>query len=297
MTVRIATRRSPLALWQANHVAQLLQAANPGLDVELVGIDTAADLDLSRSIDQIGGKGAFSKEIQQLVLADRADLAVHSAKDLQATIPDGLVIGAYPERGTVHDCLVGARLADLPSGATVATGSARRRALLLDVRPDLNVAGLRGNIGTRLSRLADHDAIVMAAVALERLGEEPDVVDDLDPESFVPQVGQGALAVECRAIDERMRELLASIDHEPTRVVVGAERSFLAELGGDCDLPAGANAQLGSDGKLTIRGVLAPDRNGALLRGEVVELPGADPGAALAQRLRGGDAAGPGDRR
>lgn len=290
MKVRIATRRSPLALWQATHVGELLQRQR-GIEVELVGVDTAADLDLSRSIDQIGGKGAFSKEIQQLVLAGAADLAVHSAKDLQALTPDGLTIAAYPERGTVHDCLVGGRLAELPSGATVATGSARRRALLLDVRPDLDVVGLRGNIGTRLSRLAEHDAIVMAAVALERLGEEPDVVDDLDPESFVPQVGQGALAVECRTGDSTMQDLLAGIDHEPTNVVVTAERSFLAELGGDCELPAGANAQLGSDGKLTIRGVLASESGGALLRGEIVELPGADPGAALARRLRAGDSA------
>ena len=288
MTIRIATRRSPLAIWQAEHVADLLRAAGSGLEVELVPIDTAADLDLTRTIDEIGGKGAFSKEVQRLVLDGAADIAVHSAKDLQAATPEGLVIAAYPARGTSTDCLVGRSLSQLDDGAVVATGSARRRALLLDIRPDLQVVGLRGNIGTRLARLDDGeiDAIVMASVALERLGKVPAVVDRLDPETFVPQVGQGALAVECRRSDHALIAALTEIDHEPTRIVVEAERSFLIELGGDCDLPAGANAQLGSDGKITIRGVLADGPDGVLARAEVVELPDADPGRFLAARLR-----------
>jgi hydroxymethylbilane synthase len=296
--IRIATRRSPLARWQANHVAALLQASDPRVTTELVSVDTAADRDQLATIRELGGKGAFSKEIQGLVLAGRADVAVHSAKDLQAVTPDGLVIGAFPERGTVEDCLVGSRLADLPSGATVATGSNRRRALLTDVRPDLAIVELRGNIGTRLGRLDEGgiDAIVLAAVALERLGERPPVVEQLDPETFVPQVGQGALAVECRPGDRWLVELLAAIDHHTTRLAVTAERSFLAELGGSCDLPAGAHAVVSSDGKLTIRGVLADPGDGAagprLRRAEVVELPGADPGRTLARRLRSG---GPGE--
>jgi hydroxymethylbilane synthase len=285
--LRIATRRSPLALWQAEHVAALLRSVDPALEVELVSRHTAADLDLSTSISQIGGKGAFSNEIQDVVLAGEADIAVHSAKDLQAVTPPGLTIGAYPERGTVHDCLVGARLAALAPGATVATGSARRRALLLDLRPDLNVVGLRGNIGTRLSQLPEVGALVMAAVALERLGEQPAVLEPLDPEHFVPQVGQGALAVECRIGDRATIERLAAIDHPATRVAVNAERSFLIELGGDCNLPAGAHAMAEADGKLTIRGVLAASLEGTgLVRAELIELPSADPGRALAQRLR-----------
>ena len=282
----------------------------PGVEIELIATDTTADLDLSKTIDQIGGKGAFSKEIQQLVAGGAADIAVHSAKDLQAETPSGLLIGAFCERGTSSDCLVGACLADLPIGAVVATGSARRRALLLDTRPDLRVVGLRGNIATRLARLhqpaelesGSDDviaAIVMATVALERLGNSPDVVDVLDPELFIPQVGQGALAVECRTDDQAAIDALASIDHEPTRITVGAERAFLAELGGDCDLPAGANAQVGSDGKLTIRGILAgsapadgslaesPVASVGVCRAEVVELPVADPGRILANRLLG----------
>ena len=285
--LRIATRRSPLAQWQARHVADLLAAATPGLEVELVTLDTAADLDLSRPIDTIGGKGAFSKEIQELVLTGRADVAVHSAKDLQALTPEGLIIGAYPERGTAHDCLVGARLADLAPGAQVATGSNRRKALLLDIRPDLDVVGLRGNIGTRLAKLPEVGALVMAAVALERLNEHPAVVEPLDPERFVPQVGQGALAAECRADDTATRELLAAIDHGPTRLTVTAERSFLIELGGDCALPAGAHATTDGDGKLTVRGILALSAGGGPVhRAEVIDVASADPGRALAQRLR-----------
>jgi hydroxymethylbilane synthase len=298
VNIRIATRRSPLALWQAEHVAALLRAAAP-VTTELVGLDTKADLDQRATIREIGGKGAFSKEVQALVLAGRADIAVHSAKDLQAITPPGLVIGAFPERGTAEDCLVGGRLADLAVGATVATGSNRRRVLLADLRPDLTIVELRGNIGTRLRRLddVDVDAVVMAAVALERLGETPPVVDRLDPETFVPQVGQGALAVECRADDHRLVDLLAAIDHETTRAEVTAERSFLAELGGGCELPAGANAVQSSDGKLTIRGVLAQATVAGgwarLGRAEVVELPAADPGRTLAKRLL--QAAEPGD--
>lgn len=291
MTVRIATRRSPLALWQARHVAGLLTEA-AGVDTELVGVDTAPDLDLTRTIADIGGKGAFAKEVQALVLTGRADIAVHSAKDLQAVTPEGLTIGAFPARGTVTDCLVGARLRDLPTGAVVATGSARRQALLGDVRPDLTVVGLRGNIGTRLARLDgdDVDAVVMATVALERLGGEVagvGPVDELDPDTFIPQVGQGALAVEHRSDDDTLAELLAAIDHGPTRSTVMAERDFLLELGGDCDLPAGANAILGADDKLTVRGILASDLTpGRLQRAEVVELAQARPGRTLAQRLR-----------
>ncbi len=294
-TIRVASRRSPLARWQAEHVMAALIAADPDVTCELVAVDTSADVDLSRSIDELGGKGAFSSEIQHLVMTGRADIAVHSAKDLQALTPDGLEIAAFPARGTVHDCLVGARLHELPAGATVATGSARRRALLLDLRPDLDIVGLRGNIATRLARLDDAEhpiaALVMAAVALERLGTQPAVVDHLDPQTFVPQVGQGALAVECRTGDDRLREVLAAIDHGPTRTEVTAERAFLAELGGDCDLPAGASATVGADGKLSMRAILAGERDGVpglgpLHRAEVVELPADDPGTTLARRLR-----------
>lgn len=244
MTLRVATRRSPLALWQAHHVSDLLTGIDPSLEVELVDIDTTADQRLDIPISELGGKGAFSKQVQRLVLEDRADIAVHSAKDLQAETPAGLVIAAFPARGDVHDALVGCRLADLPLGAVVASGSQRRRVQLAELRPDLRFIQLRGNIATRLGRLDTCDAMVMAHVALQRLALTPDVVDPLDTSTMIPQVGQGALAVECRLDDSATRALLAAIDDLASRITVTAEREFLAELGGDCDLPAGAHAEL-----------------------------------------------------
>lgn len=293
MTLRVATRRSPLALWQAQHVVSLLRRADPSLDIEFVALETTADARLDLAISQIGGKGAFCKEIQQVVLDGRADIAVHSAKDLQALTPRGLTLGAFPPRGDVRDALVGCALDQLPTGATIATGSQRRRVQLAEVRPDLQFAELRGNIATRLSRLDEFDAIVIAAAALERLGLGAPVVDRLEPSVMLPQVGQGALAVECRGDDATTLQRLATIDHSATRLVVEAERDFLIELGGDCDLPAGAYAQLRADGVLSVVGLLAHpvgstvDRQpGRIERASVIGLPTDRPGRALAQRLR-----------
>lgn len=274
MIIRIATRQSPLALWQSHHVADLLRAVDPSVRVELVSLETHADQRLDIPISQLGGKGAFSKEVQARVLGGYADIAVHSAKDLQAVTPDGLIIGAFPERGDVRDCLVGARLEDLAPGDTVATGSNRRQAQLANLRNDLTFEGLRGNIATRLAKASNFGAIVMAYAALERLGETPDVVDVLDPEVMIPQVGQGALAVECREDDEPVQALLASIDHRATRIQLEAERGFLAELGGDCDLPAGAHCA-----DLVLRAMLANPERGLLERVEVA-VDSADPSAA-----------------
>ncbi len=297
--LRIATRSSPLALWQAEHVAECLQSVHEGLEVDLVTTETFGDRRQDLSIPELGGKGVFSKEIQQLVLAGEADLAVHSAKDLQAITPDGLVIAAICQRGDARDALVGSTMADLPRGATVATGSNRRSALLRDERPDLRIVGLRGNIATRLSRLDrpsdasgdTPDAIVLAATALDRLGIEPERLERLAPERFVPQVGQGALAVEVPAGDGRLVELVTAIDHRPTSLAVRAERSFLAELGGDCDLPAGAYAEVVGEAdaesvQIRIRGVLAGPDGEALQRAEETGPPSHDPGRALARTLR-----------
>ncbi|MEZ5226943.1 MAG: hydroxymethylbilane synthase [Acidimicrobiales bacterium] len=255
--LRIATRRSPLAMWQAEYVADRLRAAHDDLEVEFVSMDTTADQRLDIAISELGGKGAFSKEVQQLVLADHADIAVHSAKDLQAVTPEGLVLGAFPVRGEVRDCLVGCRLEDLAEGAIVATGSNRRRVQLASLRPDLEFRGLRGNIATRLGQLDQFAAMVMATTALERLGTEPAVVDVLDPDVMIPQVGQGALAVECRSDDPATIELLATIDDAAVRATVSAERDFLVELGGDCTMPAGANAWFDDHGALRLRALLA----------------------------------------
>ncbi len=256
--LRAATRGSALARWQTAHIADLLSRA---ADVEPLLVTTAGDRQAETPISAIGGKGVFAKEVQAAVLDGRADFAVHSAKDLPAATPDGLIIAAVPRRADPRDVLVGCRLSDLPEGGLVATGSARRRVQLRELRPDLRFAELRGNIGTRLAKAADFDAVVVAKAALDRLGEHPPVVDVLACEAMVPQVGQGALAVECRADDRRACELLAVIQDPVARREVDAERAFLAALGGDCTLPAGAHAHV--DGTtLAMRAVLADGLDG-----------------------------------
>ena len=265
--LRIATRGSALARWQAEHVAQLLTRRGGGaIEIELVIVDTVADRRLDLSIESMGGKGVFVKEVQEAVLDGRADLAVHSAKDLTAIGVDGLVLASITERADPRDVLVGARYAELATGAHVATGAQRRRAQLAFHRPDLRFSELRGTIATRLAKADAFDAIVMAKAALDRLepqlrasGTMPEIVDVLDPAVMTPQVGQGALAIECRAGDDVIRRLVA-IEHAPSRRAVDAERAFLAELGGDCNLPAGAYATLVSD-EIQITGVLcAPNQ-------------------------------------
>jgi hydroxymethylbilane synthase len=248
-------------VWQAEHVAALL-----GGGCELVLVDTAGDRRLDLPIWEIGGKGVFVKEVQAAVLDGRADLAVHSGKDLPAVTHPELALAAIPERGDPRDALVGARLDELAPGATVATGSLRRRAQLADLRPDLSFAGLRGNMATRLAKAAEFDAVVVAAVALERLGLDGEIAEVLDPSVLVPQVAQGALAVECRAGDDATLTALAAIDHGPSRRAVEAERGFLAELGGDCDLPAGAHATITGDGDLSLEGLLATADGRIVLR-------------------------------
>ncbi|MEZ5342887.1 MAG: hydroxymethylbilane synthase [Acidimicrobiales bacterium] len=291
MTLRIATRRSPLALWQANHVADLLTAADPSLDTMLVPIETNADRRLDVPIAELGGKGAFSKEIQAQVLTGHADIAVHSGKDLQAITPDGLVIGAILARGDARDVLVGNTLTGLAPGARVGTGSNRRRVQLHLLRPDLVIEGIRGNIAKRLSQLDHFDAIVMAGIALERLGITDQIVDPLDPDDMIPQVAQGALIVECRADDAATIAALGLIDHAPTHDVVAAERAFLVELGGDCDLPAGAHCVRDGD-QLVLTAMLADEdatgdaSGGRLLRATVRGTDGVALGSSIARQLR-----------
>ena len=287
--LRAATRASALARGQTGLVAGLLAEAC-GVTTEPVAVSTTGDRRAGTPIHAMGGKGVFVKEVQTAVLDGRADIAVHSAKDLPSATPAGLILAAVPRRGDPRDALVGCRLADLPNGATVATGSVRRQAQLAHRRPDLNFAPLRGNIATRLEVAAGFDAIVMAAVALQRLGLEPDVVDVLDPQDFVPQVGQGAIAVECRAGDRETLTMLSAIEHRPSRRAVDAERAFLAELGGDCTLPAGAHAT-NPGGGVELTGLLAATDGSRLIRDS---RGGRDPetlGRAVARHLldhRGG---------
>jgi len=250
VSLRLATRGSRLARWQAEWVAAALGGA------ELVIVDTAGDRRVDVPLAEIGGQGVFVKEVQAAVLDGRADAAVHSAKDLPAVTEPGLVLGALGRRDDPRDALVGATLAAIRPGGVVATGSARRRALLHDARPDLEFAELRGNIGTRLDKAAGFDAIVMAAAALRRLDLADRIAEALDPELFVPQVGQGAIAVECRAGDDAVLAAVAALDDPTTRVAVTAERAFLATLGGGCTQPVGAYATVAAGG-VTLRAFMA----------------------------------------
>lgn len=265
MALRAATRGSALARWQTDHVAGLLAAAGTG-PVEAVVVSTVGDRRPEASVASMGGKGVFAAEVQAAVLDGRADIAVHSAKDLPARTPDGLALAAVPARADPRDALVGCALADLAPSARVATGSPRRRAQLAWLRPDLVFYDLRGNIETRLAKAAGFDAIVVAAAALDRLGLSPAVVDVLDPSVMLPQAGQGALAVECRAGDAAVLEALSAIEHRASRLAVDAERAFLAELGGDCTVPAGAWAAVGADGLIDLTGLVASPDGQAVAR-------------------------------
>ena len=267
-TLRVATRGSALALWQARHVAALLRAAHPDLEVEEVIVETAGDRNREVPIAAIGGRGVFTKEVQAAVLDGRADLAVHSAKDLPSSPelqPAGLVLAAVPARADARDALVGSTLDALAPGARIGTGSVRRRVQLTDRRPDLTFADLRGNIDTRLAKASEHDAVVVALAALDRLGRLDAVAEVLEPTVMVPQVGQGALAIECRPEDA---ERIATIEDASARRCVDAERAWLATLGGGCDLPAGAHCTVEPDGTLRLRALLASYDGRVVLRDE-----------------------------
>ncbi len=268
--LRLATRGSPLALWQAGLLAGV------GVATSLVVVETDGDRRTDIPLDQLGGQGIFVKEVQAAVVAGDADAAVHSAKDLPAdpalAVP-GLTLAAIPERADSRDLLVGSRLDDLPPGATVATGSARRRVQLANLRPDLTFCGLRGNLATRLAvaGTAGVAAVVVAKAATDRLGWTPgDGLDTevLAPRLMLPQVGQGALAVECRADDPRTLAALSAIDDPRAGPLVAAERAFLAELGGGCTLPVGANAcwDEAAAGRLVLAAMLARGDGAVVLR-------------------------------
>jgi hydroxymethylbilane synthase len=293
--LRLATRRSPLAKLQAGFVHDRLSAH--GITSEFIEIDNGGDTQPDTPLVAIAGQGIFAVEIQRAVLRGEADVAVHSAKDLPGLTPEGLVIASVPERRDPADVLVGKSLAGLGPGATVATGSPRRRALLLERRPDLLVVALRGNMARRLAK-AGHDgidAVVAASAALDRLGENELIAERLDPSWFVPQVGQGALALETRDGDLDTMALVAKITDAPAMEAVLAERAFLEELGAGCSIPAGAHATFDGD-DLTISGVMLAVDGSRSVR---ATLTGRDPralGRALALRLRdqegGGSLAG-----
>lgn len=297
--LRVGSRGSALALAQARLVAAELERRWPGLAVAVVTITTRGDVQDSLPLHQVGGKGLFVKEIQEALLRGEVDLAVHSAKDLPGESPAGLEVVAVPPREDPRDAVVsrsGAGLFALPAGARVGTSSLRRLAQLRALRPDLEVEPLRGNVDTRLRRLAEGrcDAVVLAAAGLARLGLSHRVSEFLDPVLFVPAAGQGALALEARAEDARVRRLAAALHHPPTGVALEAERAFLRRLGSGCQVPAGAWARQ-EGGRLVVEGLLASADGAVFLRDREVA-PTGDPGAAreagarLAERLlaRGG---------
>jgi hydroxymethylbilane synthase len=283
--LRIATRGSRQAVAQATAVADLITEAS-GREVELVLIETTGDARLDVPLHEIGGQGVFVKEVQLAVIDGRADLAVHSAKDLPSASTAGLVIAAYCARRDPADALVGSRLDDLAPGATVATGSVRRRAQLSRARPDLQFVELRGNIDTRLSKIPDGGAIVMAVAALEILGMTDRIAERLDVDTFVPAVGQGCVAIECRDGDDETLRAVGAVDHAPTRHAVEVERAFLGQLGSGCSLPVGGHVR---DGRLTV--FLADfATNQSIVAG--VDLVGSGDDIGIAQRAaRGAQAA------
>jgi hydroxymethylbilane synthase len=262
--LRIATRRSKLALWQAEHVQSLLRAAHPGLPVELVPMSTQGDRVLDRALAEVGGKGLFVKELEVAMQDGRADIAVHSMKDVPSELPPGFAIVAVLPRANPLDAFISRRFRrfeDLPHGARVGTSSPRRQSQLRHARPDLRLELLRGNVDTRLRRLdeGELDAILLACAGLERLGIGHHVTQQLDLELSLPAVGQGVIGIECRTDDVRSREALTVLHHAESFTRLNAERAFAARLGGSCHSPIAAHAAL-EGGELVVRGFIgAPD--------------------------------------
>jgi hydroxymethylbilane synthase len=277
--LRIATRKSQLALWQAEHVSALLRAAHPTLKIELVPLLTQGDRIQDRTLAAIGGKGLFIKELEVALEDLRADIAVHSMKDVPADLPEGLIIGAVLKRADPRDALVTAsgiaRLEDLPRGAVVGTSSLRRQAQIRALRPDLSIESLRGNVDTRLRKLdaggnaatngKRMEAIVLACAGLIRLGLESRITARLDPKVCLPAVTQGVIGIECRQRDSSTLQYLRALEDPATRTVMDAERAFSARLGGSCQSPIAAYAELDAD-RITLRGLVAEPDGSRLLR-------------------------------
>lgn len=289
--IKIATRQSPLALWQAQYIQQRLQQQYPTMTVELVTFVTQGDKILDTPLAKIGGKGLFVKELENALLDGRADLAVHSMKDVPMQLPDGLALPVICERADPFDAFVSnhyARFDDLPQGATVGTSSLRRRCQLLHHRPDLNIIDLRGNVGTRLAKLdaGQYDAIILASAGLKRLGLAERIRHTLDEHISLPAVGQGALGLECRSDDAEILQTIAFLNHPQTAVCVRAERAFNAYLEGGCQVPIACFAQIqaehlhieGRIGAVDGQRLLCAEQNGALADAEAL-------GVALAKDL------------
>jgi hydroxymethylbilane synthase len=297
-TLRIATRQSPLALWQAEHVANRLRHAHSGLRVELIGMVTRGDKILDSPLAKVGGKGLFVKELEQGLLENRADLAVHSMKDVPVDFPTGLGLPVILAREDPRDAFVSRYYSHpdaLPGGAKVGTSSLRRQCQLAARYPHWEIRSLRGNVNSRLAKLdtGQFDAILLAAAGLKRLGLAERITLALEPEFSLPAIGQGAIGVECRLDDARVRELIAALDDSATHTRVAAERAFNARLQGGCQVPIAGHALLEGD-RLWLRGLVGEPDGSRLVAGEI-RGPAAEAetlGAALAEDLleRGADA-------
>jgi len=290
-TLRIATRKSPLALWQAEYVRDRLQEAHPGLRVELVRMTTQGDKVLDSPLAKIGGKGLFVKELEEGLLGGRADLAVHSMKDVPVELPDGLHLPVICEREDPRDAFVSRRFAsldELPQGARVGTSSLRRQCQIKARRPDLEILNLRGNVNTRLAKLdaGDFDAVILAAAGLLRLGFAGRITTYLDTAVSLPAMGQGAVGIECRRDDPEVNELIAVLDHTTTHILVSAERAMNHRLEGGCQVPIAGHAVL-ENGALFLRGLVGyPDGSQVIrdeIRGDPAEASAL--GIALAEQL------------
>lgn len=271
-TLNIATRQSPLALWQARHIQTRLQALYPQLSINLVTMVTKGDKILDTPLAKIGGKGLFVKELEQALYKKQADIAVHSLKDVPMDLPDGLTLGAYCQREQPTDAFVSNKfsaLDDLPQGATLGTSSLRRQCQIQQYRPDLNIISLRGNVGTRLAKLDadDYDAIILATSGLKRLGLTERICHEIDTDISLPAVGQGALAIECRADDTDVLNLLKPLNHELSRLCVLAERAMNRHLQGGCQVPIAGFAVI-EDDKLTLTGRVGSVDGNVLLKAQ-----------------------------
>jgi hydroxymethylbilane synthase len=290
--LRIGTRGSPLALWQARHVAELLRGVVLERPIELVEIETVGDQVRDVPLVLLGGDGAFTKAIQQALLDRRVDVAVHSLKDLPTFRVEGLMLAAVPKRGPTGDAFVSRKhraFVELPAGAVVATSSLRRRAQLLQRRPELNLTDMRGNVETRLRKLVeqDLDGIILAQAGLVRLGLADQITEVLDATWMFPAVGQGALGLECRCDDDAVRVIVDRLNDAATRWAVLAERALLRGLGGGCQVPIGAVTKI-TEGDLTLRGVVLPPDGSQRVEAEIVgPMEQAESlGQELADRLR-----------
>lgn len=295
--IRIATRKSPLALWQAEHVSARLKAAYPGLEVELVTFTTQGDKILDTPLAKIGGKGLFVKELERAMLDGDADIAVHSMKDVPVELPDGLHLPVILDREDPRDAFVSnnyANFDELPQGAKLGTSSLRRQCQLRERRPDLEILDLRGNVNTRLAKLdaGDYDAIILAAAGLKRLGFEDRIRTALPPEISLPAIGQGAIGIECRENDPRINQLIAVLDDPDTHICVEAERAMNNRLEGGCQVPIAGFAVL--EGKqIQLSGLVGRVDGSEILRSAIFGPPheAGEMGKALAEELlaRGAD--------